>query len=316
MWVSSGCRGTFLCGPVWADDHAVCEPFHTVRRGHHVFVYRTSAGSTNDSRLNCSCVSRGEWPNEGSMIGDGFTRAWCVKRFSRTPPFWDEYRLGDMFQHFSQRYNAQAGVLRKYPTSIAEEYMRRTPNGPAGAMRTAVLWNVSFPGLSRGDVLTLQRRIGCVMHVRTGDVIDNNPLPVETMLQKQTVYEGGQFVNRAACFRNVIPRLHAHGCRSLTIVGNRHLSRNSSKSCEYLATVVRLFRDEAPSISLHLRLGYLPDQDVRFMALSRVFVKSRGAFSGAIAVLVRHANGTVLAMKKVGYAGKSLVKTREDYIPC
>ena len=207
-------------------------------------------------------------------------------------------------------------MQRKYVGSIADEYMRRTPQGPSGALRDRVLFDVSFPALRADQIRELQRLVGCVLHLRTGDVIDNTRYSVAQLLSGGTRYEGGEFVNRGECFHRLVPRLHAHRCDTLTIVGNRHLSANCSKSCEYISAIVQLLHGAAPNITLRLRLGRLPDEDVRFMGLSRVFIKSRGAFSGAVSLMVRRANGTVVAMRKPTLAGRFLPSVYEDFIKC
>lgn len=107
-------------------------------------------------------------------------------------------------------------------------------------------------------------------------------------------------VNRK-CLTRLLSRLSAHGCMHVVVVSNRHLSRNVSNSCIFLDIVVRFLQEHGVTISM--RLGKLPDADVRFMALSRVFIKSRGAFSGTVATLVKLSNGTIISMQKNGLAG-------------
>eukprot|EP00966_Prymnesium_polylepis_P154784 3574185-Prymnesium_polylepis.1 len=239
---------------------------------------------------------------------------WCTKRLNGTPVYWDDYRLGDIFQHYSQRFNQQPGVQRKYVGSIADEYTRRTPQGPYGALRERTLFGVAFPELSAEALGAYQRAVGCVLHLRTGDVIDNSERSVDALLSAGASLS--RHVNRAECFRRLIPRLHAHRCRTLTIDSNRHLSQNCTKSCGYLSAIVRVLHAGAHNISVRLRLGRLPDEDLRFMGLSRVFIKSRGSFSGAIALLVKHANGTVIAMGKPHLAGRFLPSSDRDYVRC
>ena len=319
MWVKGRCRGEFLCGSTpWESRRVTCDTFQHLRKGKHTYYVRTG-GRDGEGRTNCSCVSATEqssWSHSSAVNVGIVPLHWCVKRLNRTPTYWDDYRLGDIFQHFSQRYHQQGGVQRKYVGSIADEYMRRTPQGPSGALRDRVLFDVSYPGIRTEQIRALQRMVGCVLHLRTGDVIDNTQYTLAQLLSGSTRFEGGEFVNRGECFRRLVPRLHAHRCDALTIVGNRHLSTNCSKSCDYISAIVHLLHDAAPNITVRLRLGRLPDEDVRFMGLSRVFIKSRGAFSGAVSLMVRRANGTVIAMRKPTLAGRFLPSVSEDYIRC
>ena len=234
LLVKGRCRGEFLCGSTPLDTRRVtCDTFQRLRRGAHTY-FVPSGSRDNDSRTNCSCAATAGQPawlqsQSSSVSAGGVPVRWCVKRLNRTPTYWDDYRLGDIFQHFSQRYHQHGGVQRKYVGSIADEYMLRTPQGPSGALRDRVLFDVSFPALRADQIRELQRLVGCVLHLRTGDVIDNTRYSVAQLLSGGTRYEGGEFVNRGECFHRLVPRLHAHRCDTLTIVGNRHLSANCSK---------------------------------------------------------------------------------------
>ena len=265
------------------------------------------------------------------------------------PHEWHMYRLGDLILQRGGRGFPSAAEyhVQRFPTSIVAEYLHRS--GVLAAIRSGTFDNGTFvngtynrPGAIRPNLtllheITSERRRQAgdpdrpfVLHLRVGDVIDNNALPIPRLLCNNTLLSNtpgwaGTEYTRPLGYYDSLPLHHELRKRRVSkltlVVGgirgwnvdvdgrvvdratngaqvnavHRHYSNwthNPNRSCAFVASVSKYLQRR-----LHVEVAVRssdPDSDFAFMSHAQVFVPSGGGFSNLVADMVTRSGGVVL----------------------
>lgn len=213
---------------------------------------------------------------------------------------WAKYRLGDFFQfpEGKRRY-------KKFPGTIIHEYYQRTSEPSNYKILSAVI-----DDLRSIRKIEIPRSDCCVIHLRTGDVINNSEFTVEEFLSKKRYYvydhqqesyikkPWNQYVKTKKYYERVAKKLKKLKIRQILFLcnfnfqpfifsktrKNRH-SNDNYKSIEYVQSVYDLFAKESFDVVKHE--GHDVDHDFIYMCNSSFFVPSGGGFSMIIERMVK-----------------------------
>jgi len=226
----------------------------------------------------------------------------------RLDPHWEHYRLGDLWLGRKSMISYACGnssFAGMWPESLYCEDMREFPK--SWQSRTSLFQ------LVKRRIGNQTKNQGVVVHIRMGDVIDNANTSVEDMLANQTFY----FPNHRSWNKYVMPLQHyrdAFGRLSpgqlVTLVGSPHPPDNGTwtrpfiKSCVYTYAVAAYLQEIGHHVQV--RVGHAPDDDVVFMANSKIFVPSGGGYSQMLCDMVRMNGGRVVKTSTLHVADKKL----------
>ena len=145
------------------------------------------------------------------------------------------YRIADMIKSISYRKpNDNYGKkyhLKMFPNSIATEYLKLTDAVNDYELLKKIL---SKRKLSKN--LKLPKDY-CLVHIRVGDVIDNDNWTVKQLLEKDRNYLNGtyNYVRPRKYFLEKINKLKKLNIKNIVIIAGSHLDLdNFNKSYEYL----------------------------------------------------------------------------------
>ena len=152
------------------------------------------------------------------------------------------------------------------------------------------------------------REDNIVIHIRIGDVIDNQPWTVDEFLQQERKWikpgpsgfgiKGGRvmglYVKTLSYYEGVIQRIMAKGLGlNLTIIAGFHKAADDhSKSLEYIEKVKRYFEDNGFKVTT--RINSDPDEDFIYCSTSKYYIPSGGGFSNLMCKMVQYNSGTCL----------------------
>lgn len=186
------------------------------------------------------------------------------------------YRLGDMVTLKEQQVleDGKEYHLKNFPDSIASEYMRTTNEYNRFDILSKIVKKrmTTFP-ITNDDV---------VIHLRVGDVINDNSGSIEDILLHPTkndkfIYKDyytptlNYIYNKIASFDSI---------HNVIIVAGNHLNVNQAKSCKYIFAIKELL--EIKNYSVTTRLGNDPDDDFVLMCTCENLISSRGNFAYVI----------------------------------
>jgi len=211
------------------------------------------------------------------------------------------YRLGDFvrqtggFEHSAWR-TIYAQINRD---SLVYKYYKAT-NNASSSMNIKVLSEIV--GSSEGD--------NCVIHLRLGDVIDNNKLTVDDLWENDYTdkldghsWRGGTcttvtrfktceaygFVHTRHFFERIANLLPEH----IIIISGSHMRTNHpEKSQDYIQRVRSLLEARGKRCDVHWNRA--PDDDFAAMCNAKYFVGSGGGFSQLAALVVEFRGGKVI----------------------
>ncbi len=221
---------------------------------------------------------------------------------------WAKYRMSDFFRK-------PEGLKRhkKFPGTLIDKYYQRTDQSSDFSHLLPVIEELRY---IREIEHPSPRH--CVVHLRTGDVIDNSEFTVEEFLQTERYYQfnheqseyklqsWNQYVRTAQYYRNVIDELQKNEVEHVQFVYNlnfnpfettgtrfRRRSNNSNKSVEYVESVLNMFASANFNVVDYPRRD--ADYDFIYMSYSKFFVPSGGHFSRDIATVVEMRGNTVVS---------------------
>jgi len=217
---------------------------------------------------------------------------------------WKFYRLGDLV------WNGKRSDMYNYPGSIAGEYLHLinlTYGMDHRKYKRDVFCNIVR---QRGNPQNSPNSSDFVVHLRLGDVLDNDiqpdeiedvfhygvsiiPLQIRNMINRQNSFGWWHYVKSKCYYSAVLAQLPPNTINRVVIVGSdiHEIKKNTfNNSAMYRGLVQRFFEEEGYSVS-H-RPDALPDDDMIYMVHASTFVASGGGFSNLAHDCVNYFGGT------------------------
>jgi hypothetical protein len=203
----------------------------------------------------------------------------------------DYYRLGDMVI-WQERWlsGGQEYHYKNFPNSIATEYMKKTDKQKN--------YNILFSIVQQRTKETkdLPDKNDIVIHLRVGDVVENNPADVITILSTYTymdLYSQSNYTPPLSYIEDKIKKINQKDVGKLIFVAGSHIEIPTPKSCQYIEIIKRYF--EIKGYNIQTRLGKKADEDFIFMCNAKYFIPStNGGYTGLIKKMVERMGNTVL----------------------
>lgn len=206
-----------------------------------------------------------------------------------------EYRLGDVFFGYGNIENHIEYMIKNFPNSIAVEYIHSgAKSGDYETLATIVA--------RRSKDFSSLREDEAVIHLRCGDVIDKLPQKVSEMLKKEVKnpFNGVYYIPTLSYYIDEFEKLVQKGIKKITIIAGSHFELpNYKKSCEYIMSI-KILAEKYYGLSVELKLGGDPDEDVIYMVNAQHFVPSRGWYSKMINTLRNYRNDWKYELVKSG----------------
>jgi hypothetical protein len=201
------------------------------------------------------------------------------------------YRLGDMISNsWRWKNNGQDYHYKHFPNSIATEYMKKT--------KKYSNYNLLFDIISERTKHTndLPDKNDIIVHLRTGDVIEENQDDVITILSTYSYMNENEWTNYTPpleYLEDKISKISINIIRKIILVSGSHTDIKTPKSCKYIEIVKKYF--EYKGYKVELRLGMNSDDDFIFMCNARYFVPSTsGEYTKLITNMVKMMGNQVL----------------------
>jgi hypothetical protein len=200
----------------------------------------------------------------------------------------ENYRLGDMFKstHF-RNHKRGFNYHRKYfPKSIATEYMLRTSEeNNYDILKNIVDRRIEPKILKYKDYLAI--------HLRVGDVIDEDKRSVDTLLRKPCLFVNGyNYVKPLSYYEQKIPIIKKYKIKKIVLIGGFHKQNKHTKSLEYIDKIKSFFIVQG--FVCHTRINEDPDEDFLIMCNSKYFIPSGGGFSRVIKIICGMRGGILI----------------------
>ena len=197
---------------------------------------------------------------------------------------WIDYRLGDIVKgHFLDTKNKSYidKIQSRFKGSIGGEYLKITEKKP----------NIDvFFNLIKEKSINLENLKNCYLHLRLGDVLDND-LDPEKLPDKWS--DKSKYNYSYEKIKKLCKYLkYFYNINEITIVGGAHRKFNLKKSLNFFNNIKNIFKNN--NFKVNVRLGNNPDDDLIFMCNSKIFIKACGGFSKLIADYVKYNNNIVI----------------------
>jgi len=200
------------------------------------------------------------------------------------------YRLGDMIHRSSghnSRYSKETGFnyhIKHFPNSIATEYLLKTTKSRDYHTLLDII-NKRQPKFYLDDTI--------VIHLRIGDVIDENKIKLDKLLSEYTTFSAGvNYVKPIKYYTNLIDTIHNYKIKKILLIGGFHRKGNHDKSLQYVNHIKQHFENNG--FNCTTRINENADEDFLIMCNSKYFVPSGGGFSSIIKQMVILKGGTVI----------------------
>ena len=214
---------------------------------------------------------------------------------------WTGYRLGDMFAKSWLR-GVDSGLhdhKLNFPPSIAVEYMERLDDPLTdGDSDWDLMLDIVHERCRNESILKLlPDDHTLVIHLRTGDVIDNDDRPISDFLKYDDVTahlrKGRNYTRGLPYYEKIWKQIQSEGIKidRILLLTGWHYSQPHWRSIEYIDAVIKLMESLVDTVDI--RINENPDEDFLIMANSKYFVKSGGGFSKMIGGLVERSGGRV-----------------------
>lgn len=194
------------------------------------------------------------------------------------------YRLGDMVTHKIHRSapKGKYGHHLYYPHSIATEYMQKTSKSNQINILHGIVIRRTKPELVP-DPGSL------VIHIRIGDVIDEQKESVDDFLNDYVAYTLSNGISK----KNYVKPIkyyekalkYFNNIDHIILVGGFHYKRDHTKSLEYVDKLSHFFQSK--SFTVETRINKDPDDDFIFMCNAKNFIQSGGGYSNLIGKIVK-----------------------------
>ena len=135
-----------------------------------------------------------------------------------------------------------------------------------------------------------------IIHLRTGDVIDNAPYNIYDILANNYTTHT-HYLRSISFYQDIIHQLQMKDDLSLIhkviIITGFHYGgqHNNDKSVKYIAMIAQFFRSNGYNVSL--RINENPDIDLSIMCNAKYFVQSGGGYSRIAAELAKQQGATI-----------------------
>lgn len=194
------------------------------------------------------------------------------------------YRLGDMIStNWRWKNDGQDYHYKHFPNSIATEYMKKTKENN----NYSILYDIVIDRTQKTNDLPDKNDI--IVHLRVGDVIEENLDDVITILSTYSYMNKNQWSNYTPPLEyldNKISKININKIQKIILVAGSHFDIKTPKSCKYIEIVKKYF--EYKSYKVELRLGMNSDDDFIFMCNARYFLPStNGGYTKLITNMVK-----------------------------
>lgn len=220
------------------------------------------------------------------------------------------YRLGDGFYYNNQKYKwfthtnddyhsknyvSLEDLIFKYPNSILSEYLQLSNFVEKDWETLIEIVNNKF----YRDI-NINKSTDCLMHVRVGDVIDDDNCSDKKFLNKfyyniqdnkktKILYNNCRYIKPLKYFQQKIKKLTKMGITKVYLMAGAHIKLPSYKySTFYINKIVEEFQEAG--IEVELKLGQDPDQDLLFSMNFDYFIESHGQYCRLIKELNQKIN--------------------------
>ena len=285
-----------------------------------MFVFMISAWNWTDepSSSSSSSSSSREREREGldpikSMNTTIYSKLRNITPKPRETTPWPAYRLGDVFKHHQFRFLVPKH-RENWPGSLAVEYVDRLIDPMhSGDAEFDVMFNI-IQNRSTSPLIQslLPDDHTLVIHLRTGDVIDNDKMSVSQMWDCR-VCGGDNIYTRGRPFYHEIwdeIQKEKISIDRILLITGWHFDIEHSRSIEFINKVIEFMEGLVETVDI--RFNEIPDEDVLIMANSNYFVLSGGSFSRMIAELVNMNGGKVFGndtvVGQVMYRGQMVIQ--------
>ena len=221
---------------------------------------------------------------------------------------WEKYRFNDFFRGVEGQKRHE-----RFPNTIIYKYYKRTSEQSNYEVLSDVIDSVQ-----KSRRIEMPETDCCVIHLRTGDVIDNGEFSVDQLLSKNRYYQyrhgqGGyieepwnSYVKTLKYYEDVVSKLQKFGIKKVSFSynlewnpyaesKNRKIylrSYSNEKSTEYVRRICDLFAEHSFNIVPYQCKDM--DYDLVYMCHSSVFVPSGGGLSSTIAKIVTRRGNRVV----------------------
>ena len=193
----------------------------------------------------------------------------------------EKYRIGDVVKNKGngvyingKKYKMplKEYTLKYFPDSVASDYLRRTKKAN------------DFKTLNNIIQSYQKSKTDCVIHIRAGDVIEENSWnEIEKRLNDTNIDSNHYYLKyllpKSYYTNIVIPKLKKLGIKNIIIMSGSHIKYpNYDKSIRYCKIIGDLFKD----FNVEYQFGNHPDTDIILGANAKVFVSSKGGYSRLI----------------------------------
>lgn len=129
-----------------------------------------------------------------------------------------------------------------------------------------------------------------LIHLRTGDVIDDDSRSVYEFLSNELLHENGtNYVKPLKYFTNILEKNNKLSkLKNVIIFSGFHMKHNHSKSFQYIEEIKKMFVDKG--FNVQTRLNEDPDEDFVILCHAKYFIKSGGGFSHLISQMINKRN--------------------------
>jgi hypothetical protein len=233
-------------------------------------------------------ISKQKWENIIQPISDQIKpKEYCCGLYSNN----DYYRLGDMIIA-KERWNddGQEYHYKNFPNSIATEYMKNTNKQKNYNILLSIVKQRTK------ETKDLPNKNDIVIHLRVGDVVEDNPADVITILSTYTYKDINSHSNYTAPLSDLdykISKINQKDIGKLIFVAGSHIEMPTPKSCQYIEIVKRYFEDKGYNVQT--RLGKKADEDFIFMCNAKYFVPAtNGGYTNLIKNIVKLMGNLIL----------------------
>jgi hypothetical protein len=199
------------------------------------------------------------------------------------------YRLGDMIRQSNRWENdGQEYHFENFPSSIASEYMHRTNSKNNMSILEDIIRHRSTDHINLPESDTL------IIHLRVGDVVENNQSTVSEILTDYTYLNSHLWSSYTPPLKHIHKKLESvkTKLRKITLVAASHEDIETPKSCQYIAAIQQYFENLGYQVTL--RLGQDPDTDFIFLCNAKHLIpSSNGGFAHLIKTMCARLGGNI-----------------------
>ena len=223
--------------------------------------------------------------NEMILEVNGIKRKWLRRDKKKY-----EYRLGDMVKNeiFRNKEVGRQYHYKHFVDSIATQYMQRTDKDNQYDILDDIVKERTI------DEKFIPPKDMLIIHLRTGNVIDDTPFTAEDFLSREIKYNNGyNYVKPISYYQNKLSQIHKLKISSIMLITGFYMDLESSeKSLEYLYSIGEYFKNNG--FKVFQRIDFNADDDFVYMCNAKYFISSGGGFSLIIKNIIQKKDGVCL----------------------